>query len=77
MKDHFNGGMGEQEPPTIVTVDEQIQWGIQYQVWLEKRNKDGSDGDPSKIHEVKRRSILHDLPFWKVLTFIFSFLKSR
>ena len=73
MKDHFNGRMEERGPPKVVTGDEQALRGVQYQDWLGNGNKDGSDGDPSKIHGVKRRSILHDLPYWKVRTFTFSF----
>ena len=75
MKDHFNGRIEERGPPTIVIVDKQLQRGVQYQAWLGKGNNDGSDGDPLKIHGVKRRNVLHDLPYWKVLTFTFSFSK--
>ena len=67
MKDHFNGRVEERGRPTVVTAEEQIERGVQYQDWLGKGNKDGSVGDPSKIHGVKRRSILHDLPYWKVI----------
>ena len=74
MKDHFNGRMEERGPPTVVTGAEQAQRGVEYQAWLSEGNKEGSVGDPSKLHGVKRRSVLHDLPYWKVRTFTISFL---
>jgi hypothetical protein len=69
MKDHFNGRIEERGPPTMVTGEEQAQRGGEYQDWLEKGNKEGSVGDPLKLHGVKRRSLLHDLPYWKVCIF--------
>ena len=76
MKDHFNGRLEERGPPRYVTIVEQELRGVQYQDWLEQGNRDGSDGDPSKTHGVKRRSILNDLPYWKVqfLTFQLNYL---
>ena len=71
MKEHFNGCAEERGPPTRVTADLQLERGVQYQEWLASGNRDGSDGDPSKRHGVKRRSILHDLPYWKVLLFTY------
>ena len=73
MKDHFNGRIEQSGPPTVVTAEEQLQRGISHQAWLGAGNKEGGDGDQSKIHGVKRRSILHDLPYWKVLTSSFPF----
>lgn len=63
MKDHFNGCVEERGPPRVVTAKEQELRGLQYHDWLGKGNRDGNDGDPSKIHGVKRRSILNDLPY--------------
>ena len=34
---------------------------------LDEGNKEGAIGDPSKTHGVKRRNILHNLPYWKVM----------
>ena len=73
MKDHFNGRIEQSGPPTVVTAEEQLQRGISHQAWLGAGNKEGGDGDQSKIHGVNRRSILHDLPYWKVLTSSFPF----
>ena len=72
MKDHFNGRMEERGPPKVVMGDEQAHRGVEYQDWLGNGNKEGSDGDPSKIHGVKRRSALYDLPYWKVRTYIYN-----
>jgi hypothetical protein len=66
MKDHFNGRSEKRGPPAMVMADEQLQRGISYQTWIGEGNKEGSDGDRSKFHGVK--SILHDLPYWKVRT---------
>ena len=65
MKNHFNDHVEERGPSTVVTADEQTKRGVQYQDWLGKGKKDGRDGDPSKIHGVKKNSILHDLSYWK------------
>ena len=73
MKDHFNGHIEQSGPPTEVTAEEQLQREISDEAWLEAGNKEGSDGDQSKIHGVKKQSILHDLPYWKVLTSSFPF----
>jgi hypothetical protein len=66
MKDHFNGRMEVRGKPNVVNANEQVQRATEYQTWLDAGNKDGAAGDPSKIHGVKRRSILHNLPYWKV-----------
>lgn len=46
MKDHFNGCIEDRGPPTVVTAEEQLHRGVNYQAWLGKGNKDDSDGDP-------------------------------
>ena len=66
MKDHFNGRIEVQGKPNVVTVGEQVQRGTEYQSSLDEGNKEGIVGDPSKKHGVKKRSILHNLPYWKV-----------
>ena len=52
----FINRIEEQGPPTIVTTKEQIEQRVQYQTWLGKKNKDNSDGDPSQMHGVKRKT---------------------
>ena len=53
--------------PNVVNAEEQVERAIEYQNWLDEGNKEGGVGDPSKVHGVKRRSILHNLPYWKVM----------
>lgn len=67
MKDHFNGREEDQGKPTVVAAEEQVQRANEYQIWLDEGNKEGGVGDPSKLHGVKRRNILHNLPYWKVM----------
>ncbi len=50
MKDHFNGRTEARGPPRVVTAEEQELRGLQYQEWLANGNREGSDGDPSKVH---------------------------
>jgi hypothetical protein len=66
MKCHFNGQMEDRPPPHVVSVEEQMQHAADYTAWKENGNSGGVTGDPSKIHGVKRLSILHRLPYWKV-----------
>ena len=66
MKDHFNGRNEFRGKPDVVTGSEQLQRAAEYQTWLADGNKEGAAGDPSKTHGVKRRSMLHNLPYWKV-----------
>jgi hypothetical protein len=67
MKCHFNGREETRGKPNVVTVEEQVHRANEYHTWLSAGNKEGGNGDPSKVHGVKRRSILHNLPYWKVL----------
>lgn len=52
--------------PKVVTVEEQMRQAIAYESWKREGNREGGLGDPSKIHGVKRLSILFRLPYWKV-----------
>ena len=67
MKEHFNGREEERGKPDVVTAEEQMNRANEYHNWLDEGNKEGGAGDPSKVHGVKRRSILHNLPYWKVM----------
>ena len=67
MKDLFNGREENRGKPNVVNAEEQVQHAIEYKTWLDKGNKEGAVGDPSKVHGVKRKSILHNLPYWKVI----------
>jgi hypothetical protein len=66
MKDHFNGLVEDHHRSNIVLVEEQLQHAADYEAWKETGNNEGSVGDPSKIHGVKRRSIFFRLTYWKV-----------
>jgi hypothetical protein len=66
LKDHFNGRMETRNKLARVSVEAQIRHGKEYATWKEARNQDGTAGDPSKKHGVKRISILFTLPYWKV-----------
>jgi len=66
MKDHFEGEVERRGKPRVVTVDEQLQHAEAYEAWKSIGHRDGTHGDPSKVHGVKRKSSLHQLPYWKV-----------
>ena len=66
MKEHFNGRLEVRGKPNVVNADEQVRRATEYQTWLDTDNKEGAAGDPSKTHGVKKRSILHNMPYWKV-----------
>jgi hypothetical protein len=66
MKAHFDGQFEFQNKPMTVTIEEQLRRIAKMKEWLEDGNSEGSRGDPSKVHGVKRRSTLYDLPYWKV-----------
>jgi hypothetical protein len=66
MKGHFNGEMENRTKPQPVSVEEQLRHAIEYEAWKAAGNREGSAGDPSKVHGVKRTSILFRLTYWKV-----------
>ena len=55
--------------PRAVTVEEQLVHAVEYQAREANGNREGALGDPSKVHGVKRMSILFRLPYWKVSIF--------
>jgi hypothetical protein len=66
MKDHFDGKIEVCPKPEAVTVQEQLCHAVEYQAWRDAGNRPGVSGDPSKVHGVKRKSILNRLPYWEV-----------
>ena len=66
MKDLFNGREENRGKPDVVSAEEQVERANEYKTWLDDGNKEGALGDPSKVHGVKKKSILHNLPYWKV-----------
>jgi hypothetical protein len=67
-KDHFNGEVERRPKPGPVSVEEQLRHALEYDSWKAAGNTPGTAGDPSKVHGVKRTSILFRLPYWKVST---------
>ncbi len=70
LKDHFNGQIEHRPKPREVTVEDQIRHALECEAWKADGNRWGAAGDPSKIHGVKRLSILFRLPYWKVCDLI-------
>jgi hypothetical protein len=69
LKDHFDGRIESRGKPVRVSIEEQLKRGEEYATWKESGNREGTTGDPSKKHGVKRISILFTLPYWKVTEF--------
>jgi hypothetical protein len=66
MIQNFDGRIEERTKPKKVSGEKQLQYADEYEQWKAVGNKDGAAGDPSKVHGVKRKSILYMLPYWKV-----------
>ena len=66
MKEHFDDLMENRSKPRMVTVEDQIRHAQEYEAWKADGNREGGVGDPSKVHGMKRLSILFRLPYWKV-----------
>jgi len=52
--------------PARPTGEEVLDWGTARSTFLADGGVENSVADPVKLHGVKRRSILFDLPYWKV-----------
>lgn len=63
MKDRFDGRIEGRDMPIRISGEEQLQHAEEYVLWKASGVR---DGDPSKVHGVKRASILNTLPYWKV-----------
>ena len=68
MQDHFNGARETRVKPRAMTVDEQLEYAAEFEAWKANGGREGTAGDPSKVHGIKRVSILFRLPYWKVST---------
>jgi hypothetical protein len=62
----FDGQPKETSEPPIMTGNEVVIRGMEYQWWIRQGNQPGSANDPSKVYGVKQQSILYDLPYFKV-----------
>jgi hypothetical protein len=52
--------------PLMPTIKETLSWVVATTPWIDSGFAHGAQGDPSKYHGVKRRSILYDLPYFGV-----------
>jgi hypothetical protein len=66
----FNSKFEHKVKPPQVTGDEVLARGMEYACWINIGNGPRGVGDPSKKHEVKRQSILYNLPYFKVINLI-------
>jgi hypothetical protein len=66
MKDHFNREREDRGRPRVVTKADQMQRSLEYEAWKIAGNREGSAGDLSKEHGMKRLSILFHLPYWRI-----------
>jgi hypothetical protein len=62
----FNNRQEWRLSPETLTGEEVLRWGTQRSEFLNNGGVENSNMDPVKLHGVKRRSILFDLPYWKV-----------
>jgi hypothetical protein len=69
-KGAFNNQEEWDGAPERPTGDEILQWGTERTEYLEGGGVENAGDDPVKYHGVKRRSILFDLPYWKVLSLL-------
>jgi hypothetical protein len=60
------GGPKNRGPLPLKSGNEVLAKVVEYEDWMQNGNQLGSTYDPSKIHGVKRWSILYDLPYFKV-----------
>jgi len=62
----FNNDQEWDLAPDRPTGEEVLRWGTERMQFLNNGGVENSNEDPVKFHGVKRRSILFDLPYWKV-----------
>jgi hypothetical protein len=66
----FNGKFEHRAKPPQVTGNEILARGMEYACWINIGNRPSGVGDPCKKHGVKCRSILYNLPYFKVINLI-------
>jgi hypothetical protein len=64
----FNNHQEWHMAPDRPTGEEVLRWGTERADFIAEGGAENSNEDPVKLHGVKRRSILFDLPYWKVST---------
>jgi hypothetical protein len=65
-KKHFNNKVEYKSLPLMPTTEEILSWATTTTTWIDSGFAYGAQGDPSKDHGVKRRSILYDIPYFGV-----------
>ena len=70
MEDHLNGQEENRSKPNVVSIEDQLRHADEYKAWKEAGHREGSTGDPSRVHGVKRKSILFRLCYWKMRHFM-------
>lgn len=62
----FDGGLEKRGLPSLRSGNEVLARVLEYEDWIKDGNCPGSTNDLSKVHGVKIRLILYDLPYFKV-----------
>ncbi len=65
-KKHFDNKVEYKSRPLMPTTQEMLSRAAVTRTWIDSGFAQGAQGDPSKDHGVKRRSILYDLPCFVV-----------
>jgi DNA-directed RNA polymerase subunit RPC12/RpoP len=65
-KKHFDNKVEYKSGPLMSTIEEILSQVVATTTWINSGFAHGAQGDPSKDHGVKRRSILYDLPYFGV-----------
>ncbi len=63
---HFDNKVEYKLHPLMPTTEEILSHATRTSTWIDNGFAHGAQGDPSKDHGVKRRSILYDLPYFGV-----------
>jgi hypothetical protein len=64
-KKHFDNKVEYKSRPLMPTTEEILSHAVAT-TWIDSGFAHGAQGDPSKDHGVKRRSIIYDLPYFGV-----------
>jgi hypothetical protein len=72
-KKHFDNKVEYKSHPLMPTTKEILSRATTTTTWIDSGFAHGAQGDPSKDHGVKRRSILYDLPYLGVSIYYFCY----
>lgn len=62
----FDGNSERREPPVRPSGHNILRMAEERELYLIDGGHEDGEDDPVKVHEVKRRSVLFDLPYWAV-----------